>query len=92
MRGEVERAVLGVLEAAVAEVRARPRPAAEPVPTAGRPGPAILFGSPDLAELHSLDDPWERLAWMAEHVIEYVRSPNAGREPVLDEPEAEDFE
>jgi hypothetical protein len=88
LRGEAERAVLAVLEAAVAEVRARPRPAPQSVPEDSVPGRAILFGSPDLAELYRLDDSWERLAWMAERVIQYVRSPDASRELVLDEFEA----
>jgi hypothetical protein len=88
MRGDAERAVLAVLEAAVTEVLTRLRLAPEPVPADAGPAQAILFGSPDLAELYSLDDSWGRLAWMAQNVIEYVRSPDAGRELVLDEFEA----
>jgi hypothetical protein len=87
MRGDAERAVLAVLEAAVAEVLARLRPAPQPVPTDAGSGPAILFGTPDLAELYTLDDSWGRWAWMAQNVIEYVRSPDAGREPVDDDEE-----
>src|SRR5215218_1452087 len=47
MRGDAERAVLAVLEAAVAEVLARLRPAPQPVPTDAGSGPAVPFGSPD---------------------------------------------
>jgi hypothetical protein len=90
LRSLAEAAMLAVLEASVAELRMRP---AEPMPASSDekegPGPLVSFGSSDLAELAQIQGQGERMAWMVNQVIDYVRSDESGQLRGSPEPDSE---